>query len=315
MNKPTISIVSPVYRGEKMVRELVSRCKASLAAITEEYEIVLVNDASPDGSWREILRECAEDPRVKGIDLSRNFGQHYAITAGLRFTSGEWVVVMDCDLQDRPEEIPNLYRKALEGFDIVFARRAVRKDAFAKRMSSALFYGVFKLLSGMESDRTIANFGVFHRRVIDEFNKMPERMRFFPTLVNYLGFRRTAIDVEHAARAEGRSSYRLGRLLALALDVIVANSNRPLQFAVGLGFGMSTVAFLLALYNLFAKWGGIIRVPGFTTTVFSIWFVGGLLLFVVGILGLYLGKIFDQVKGRPLFVVGRMVNFPGEKDG
>jgi dolichol-phosphate mannosyltransferase len=298
-----------------MVRELVSRCKASLAAITEDYEIVLVNDASPDGSWREILRECAEDPRVKGIDLSRNFGQHYAITAGLRSVTGQWVVVMDCDLQDRPEEIPNLYRKAQEGFDIVFARRAVRKDSFAKRMSSALFYRVFKLLSGMESDRTVANFGIFSRQVIREFNRMPERMRFFPTLVNYLGFRRTAIDVEHAARAEGKSSYRLGKLVKLAMDVIVANSNRPLQFAVGLGFTMATLSFLLAIYNLFAKWGGIIRVPGFTTTVFSIWFVGGLLLFVLGIMGLYIGKIFDQVKGRPLFIVGRMVNFSGEKEG
>ena len=298
-----------------MVRELVSRCKASLATITEDYEIVLVNDASPDGSWREILRECGEDPRVKGIDLSRNFGQHYAITAGLRHVSGQWVVVMDCDLQDRPEEIPNLYRKAQEGYDIVFARRAVRKDGFAKRMSSALFYRVFKLLSGMESDRTVANFGIFSQQVIAEFNRMPERMRFFPTLVNYLGFRRTAIDVEHAARAEGKSSYRLGKLVKLAMDVIVANSNRPLQFAVGVGFSMATLSFLLAIYNLFAKWGGIIRVPGFTTTVFSIWFVGGLLLFVLGIMGLYLGKIFDQVKGRPLFIVGRMVNFPGEKDG
>lgn len=315
MNTPLISIVSPVYHGEKLVQELVSRCKASLGTITEDYEILLVNDASPDGSWQEILRACRQDPRVKGIDLSRNFGQHYAITAGVRHAAGQWVVVMDCDLQDRPEEIPNLYRKAQEGFDIVFARRVQRKDAFAKRMSSALFYRTFKLLSGMESDRTVANFGIFHHRVIEAFNTMPERMRFFPTQVNYLGFRRTAIDVEHAARAEGKSSYRLGKLLGLALDVIVANSNRPLQFAVGLGFGMSTVAFLLALYNLVAKWIGIIWVPGYTTTVFSIWFVGGLMLFVMGIMGLYVGKIFDQVKGRPLFVVAQMVNFSAEKDG
>jgi len=303
MKTPLISIVSPVYRGEKMVGELVRRCKASLGTITQDYEIVLVNDASPDASWETILRECSDDGRVKGIDLSRNFGQHYAITAGLHFARGEWVVVMDCDLQDRPEEIPHLYRKAQEGFDIVCARRVHRKDGMAKRLSSRLFHLVFRLMSGLSTDRTIANFGIFNYRVIREFDKMPERARAFQTLVNCLGFRRTAIDVEHAARAVGKSSYSLGKLLGLASDVIISNSNRPLAFAVGLGFAMSAISFFLALYNVLAKCSGIIQVPGYTTTVFSIWFVGGLLLFVMGISGLYIGKIFDQVKGRPLYVV------------
>lgn len=306
--KILLSIVSPVYHGEKMVAELVRRNKESASAITAHFEIILVNDASPDNSWAEIERECRLDSRVKGIDLSRNFGQHYAITAGLRFASGEWIVVMDCDLQDRPEEIPNLYRKAQEGFDIVYARRTHRKDGFLKRLSSALFHRLFRVLSGLETDGTIANFGIYHHRVIEEFNKMPERARAFTALVGYLGFRTTAIGVEHAARAEGKSSYRLSTLLHLASDLMIANTNRPLQFAVRLGFGMAAVSFLLAVYNVFAKWIGIIRVPGYTTTVFSIWFIGGLQLFVMGILGLYLGKVFDQVKGRPLFVVRDKVN-------
>lgn len=308
MNKPLLSIVSPVYHGEKMVAELVRRNKENASAITEDFEIILVNDASPDNSWAEIEKQCTLDPRVKGLDLSRNFGQHYAITAGLRYASGEWIVVMDCDLQDRPEEIPNLYRKAREGFDIVYARRAIRQDGFWKKQSSRWFHRVFRLLSGLETDGTIANFGIYHRHVIEEFNKMPERARAFTSLVGYLGFRVTAIDVEHAARAEGKSSYRLSTLLRLTFDLIIANTNRPLQFAVGVGFAMSALAFLLALYNVAAKCLGIIGVPGYTTTVFSIWFVGGLQLFVLGILGLYVGKTFDQVKGRPLFVVREKVN-------
>ena len=303
-----ISIVSPVYRGEKMVAELVRRNVESVSAITDDYEIILVNDASPDNSWDENVKQCAQNPKVKGINLSRNFGQHYAITAGLHYAKGDWVVVMDCDLQDRPEEIPNLYRKAMEGYDIVYARRVARKDKFFKRLSSTLFHWVYNWLSGLEADKTIANFGIYKQCVIAEFNKMLERARSFPSLVKYLGFKDTAIDVEHAERAEGKSSYNLYKLFKLSFDVIVSNSNKPLRLAIGMGFGMAAFSFLLALYNIIAKWIGIIQVDGFTTTIFSIWFVGGLMLFVMGILGLYIGKIFDQVKGRQLFVVKDYVN-------
>ena len=303
-----VSIVSPVYRGEKMVAELVRRVVESVSTFTDDYEIILVNDASPDNSWEAIVNQCAMNPKVKGINLSRNFGQHYAITAGLHYSKGDWVVVMDCDLQDRPEEIPNLYRKAMEGYDIVYARRVVRKDGFMKRMSSKLYHQVFNWLSGLKSDSAIANFGIYKHCVIVEFNKMPERARSFPSLVQYLGFKDTAIDVEHASRAEGRSSYNLHKLLKLSFDVIVSNSNKPLRMAVGMGFGMAMVSFLLAVYNVIAKWAGIIRVPGYTTTLFSIWFVGGLILFVMGVLGLYMGKIFDQVKGRQLFIVREKLN-------
>lgn len=291
-----------------MVAELVRRNVESVSTITDDYEIILVNDASPDNSWEEILKQCASNPKVKGINLSRNFGQHYAITAGLHYAKGDWVVVMDCDLQDRPEEIPNLYRKAMEGYDIVYARRVVRKDGFLKKQSSKWFYKVFNWLSGMQTDSSVANFGIYRHCVIDEFNKMPEKTRFFPSLVKYLGFKDAAIDVEHAGRAEGESSYNLNKLLKLSFDVIVSNSNKPLRISVGLGFVMAMFSFLLALYNLIAKWVGIIKVDGYTTTVFSIWFVGGLLLFVIGILGLYIGKIFDQVKGRQLFIVKEEVN-------
>lgn len=308
MSTIKLSIVSPVYRAEKMVHMLVERIVKSVTTITDSYEIILVNDASPDASWQMIERECAQNKSVKGINLSRNFGQHYAITAGLSFAKGEWVVVMDCDLQDRPEEIPALYQKAQEGYDIVYARRVDRQDKGLKKLSSTLFHKVFDWLSGSKTDKTIANFGIYNQCVIAEYNKMPERARSFSSLINYLGFTQATVNVQHAERAEGKSSYNLYKLLKLSFDVIISNSNKPLRMAVGLGFTMSALSFLLALYNVVARLVGFISFPGYTTTVFSIWFVGGLMLFVMGILGLYIGKIFDQVKGRQLFVVKDKVN-------
>lgn len=303
-----ISAVIPEYKGAEMVAELVERLHRSLGALTDNYEIILVNDASPDSAWAEIQKACERDKRVKGLNLSRNFGQHYAISAGLSYAQGDWVVVLDCDLQDRPEEIRKLYDKAQEGYDIVYARRANRKDGFFKRLSSSVFHSLFDWMSGLKTDKTLANFGIYKQNVIRECNRMQEQARSFGTMLAYIGFKSTAVDVEHAQRPQGTSSYSLRKLLKLSFDVMISNSNMPLRFAVGLGFGMAFVSFLLALYNVIAKLLGIISVEGFTTTVFSIWFVGGLLLFVLGIIGLYVGKTFDQVKGRQLFIVRDKIN-------
>ena len=200
-----LSIVSPEYHGEKMVEELVRRIKESVVSITDDFEIILVNDASPDNTWDKIQKVCQEDTRVKGINLSRNFGQHYAISAGLKYAKGEWIIVLDCDLQDRPEEIPNLYAKAVEGYDIVYAQRAERKDGFLKKLSSSVFHFCYDWLSGQNTDKTIANFGIYHSSVIAEYNKMPETARSFGSLIKYLGFRHTAIPVIHAERPQGEN--------------------------------------------------------------------------------------------------------------
>jgi len=306
-NKPHITVVSPVYKAEKIVNELVRQLHENLVTITDDYEIVLVNDASPDNSWEAIIAECSKDKSVKGINLSRNFGQHYAITAGLHYAKGEWVVVMDCDLQDRPDEIPNLYRKAQGGYDIVYARRTKRKDNIIKRMSSKLFNTFFAYLSGIKTDN-VANFGIYHSKVIFEYNKMNEYARSFGTLIRYLGFKSCIIDVKHGERFEGKSSYTLAKLLRLGTDVILSNSDKPLKLTVKFGFIISVFSFVLAIYNIIAKLTGIVQVAGFTTTIFSIWFVGGIILFVLGVLGLYIERIFTQVKDRQLFIVKDEIN-------
>lgn len=300
--------MSPVYMGAAMVEQLVARIVSSISSITDDYEIILVNDGSPDASWAEIEKQCAINHRVKGLNLSRNFGQHYAITAGLTYAKGNWIVVMDCDLQDRPEEIPNLYKKAKQGYDIVFAKRVVKHVGWWKRFTSIAFHSVLDWLSGTLSDPTIANFGIFCHRAIEEYNKIPQQARAFGQIIDIVGFKRGYVDVEQDESARGESSYTLVKLLIHSFRIIITSTNKPLRMAVGMGIMMSIVSFLLALYNIIARVIGIIQVDGYTTTVFSIWFVGGLLLSVMGVLGLYIGAIFDQVKGHPLFVVKEALN-------
>ena len=307
-NLPLISVVTPEYNGEKMVHELVERIKKSVSSITDNFEIILVNDSSPDNAWEEIKKECTSDKRVIGLDLSKNYGQHYAISAGLAYAKGQWVIVMDCDLQDTPEKIPNLYAKAQEGYDIVMVRRVVKHVGWWKDHSSIWFHAVLSFLSGAPSDPSLSNYSILQRKVVDQINCLPQKSRSYGSMLNMFGYKTAYLEFEQAARGEGHSGYTFRKMFKLAMDIIITTTNRPLRLAVVLGFTMSLFSFLLAVYNVFAKLVGLIDISGYTSTIFSIWFVGGLLLFVMGILGLYIGKIFDQVKGQPLYIVRESIN-------
>lgn len=303
-----ISVVIPEYKGASMVHELTRRLNVVLSCLTEKYEIIFVNDASPDNSWEEIRKECLIDSNVKGLNLSRNFGQHYAITAGLHFATGEWIVVMDCDLQDRPEEIPKLYAKALEGFDSVFAQRIERQDSFLKRLSSALFYKVFSFLTDSKQDCSVANFGIYHRKVINSVLSMGDSIRYFPFMVQWVGFRKYYLPVVHDEREKGRSSYSLFKLLRLAGDNMIGFSEKPLRLMLRLGFIVVIGALLVALYYLLKYCLGLVHVSGFTTLVISLWLLAGIVIMLIGVVGIYIGKIFDRVKGRPTYIVEDTVN-------
>lgn len=304
-----LSIVSPIYKGEKMMDELVKRIKTAVEPITSDYEIILVNDYSPDNSLSKIKEICARDNRVKGVALSRNFGQHYAITAGLSKASGQWVVVMDCDLQDRPEEIPNLYNKAQEGYDSVFAQRVERQDTFLKRLSSTLFYSVFSFLTDSKQDKSVANFGIYNRKVVNAILSMGDSIRYFPIMAQWVGFNKYYLPVQHAERAEGTSGYSLFKLFKLASDNMIGFSDKPLRLMLRFGFYVVVLSLLFALWN-FAKWMlGLIVVDGFTTMVISIWLAVGIITMMIGIAGIYIGKIYDRVKGRPTFIIDETYNF------
>ncbi len=306
--RPHISVAVPVYACACCLPMLYSRLRDTLEQINPHFEILLVNDCSPDNAWEVIRGLCEQDPRVKGINFSRNFGQHYAITAALDRVSGEWVVVMDCDLQDQPEEILRLYRAAQKGYDVVFGRRALRRDHFFKRLSSRFFNWVLGLLMGQTLDPTTANFGVYRRAVIDSYRQIREINRSFPMFVRWLGFTRTAIDVEHAERVEGRSSYTIRKLLAFALSNVVAYSNKPLTFSIYFGLIVSCFSILFAIYLICRFLIQGIPVEGWTSLMVSLYFIAGLLFANIGLLGLYVGKVFDEVKKRPLYVVREELN-------
>ncbi|MET4106909.1 glycosyltransferase family 2 protein [Hymenobacter sp. UYP22] len=305
--RPFFSIVSPVYRADILLPELVTRITRSMTTITADFEIILVDDRSPDSSWASIEDQVGLDSRVLGLRLSRNFGQHRAISAGLDFSRGEWVVVMDCDLQDQPEEIPALFAKAQEGFEMVLARRHERQDTFFKRLFSQMFYGTLGYLTGSRQDSAIANFGIYHRKVINAICTMRESARYFPTMARWVGFRVATLNVEHAERAAGSSSYNFKRLINLALDIILAYSDKPLRLTVKFGLLVSATSFLGAIYMLIRAAEGKIQVLGYASLIVSIWFFSGIIILIMGVLGLYLGKTFEGVKNRPIYVVDEFI--------
>lgn len=298
-----ISIVSPVYKAQALLQPLAERIAATLLPLGIDYELILVDDGSPDGAWERICWIARQDGRVKGLRLSRNFGQHAAIFAGLQQASGEWVVVMDCDLQDRPEEIPALLQRAQEGYEVVLARREERQDGLLKRLGSRLFYACFSYLTDMPQDAAVANFGVYHRRVVQALGQMGDAFPFLPAMVRWVGFRTATVPVQHDARPEGRSSYSLGRLWRLGLHTALSFSDKPLRLVVKGGLLMSAGAFAVALYYLYLALSGEIRVLGFSSLIISMWLLSGLIISVLGVLGLYIGRIFAQSKGRPVFIV------------
>jgi glycosyltransferase involved in cell wall biosynthesis len=303
-----LSIVTPAYKCAGCIEELHRRLTVTLSQLTSDYEIIFVDDGSPQNDWEIIQRLCQLDPKVRGIKLSRNYGQHYAITAGLDHVRGEWIVVMDCDLQDQPEEIVKLYRKATEGWPIVLARRAERQDSLYRRFVSAAFTKVFNWLGDIEIDNSIANFSICSHKVIESVSRFRERNRSFPMFLNEVGFPKTAVDVEHAPRFAGKSSYTFTKLFDFAIQAIVARSNKPLRLSIRFGFLLSFMALIYGTVVIFRYFAHDIAVEGWTTLAVLISFLGGLGFANLGILGLYLGKVFDETKHRPLYIVERSLN-------
>lgn len=299
-----ISVVVPCYRCAMYIQELCARLHAVLPEISEDYQIVLVNDASPDKDWEAIEVEAQASPKVVGLDLSRNFGQHYAITAGLmECTNSAWTVVMDGDLQDVPEEIPKLYKRALTGFDSVQAQRENRQDSIIRRATSKGFYMVLSYLTDTSQDPTIANFGVFNRKVVRAITSMPEKVRYFPVLVRWIGFRWAAEPVEHHDRQGSASSYTWSKMAELAVNIMLAFSDKPLRLVTKLGFLLSMISSVGVLVICYRWMIGLVSVQGWASLMATIGLLGGLTIFIVGMVGLYVGKTFDEVKRRPLFLV------------
>ena len=303
-----LSIVIPVYLGANCLHELYERLRSSLESISSNFEILFVEDCGADQSWEIISQLAQKDPRVKGIQFSRNFGQHYGITAGMDHARGDWVVVMDCDLQDRPEEIPALYAKAQEGHDIVLARRVQRKDPILKRIISRIFYKLFSYLADLKYDGQVGNFRIMSRPVVNGFCMFREQLRFFGGIIQWVGFRSASIEVEHDERFHGKSSYTYRKLWKLATDAIIAYSDKPLRLAIRLGFILSSCSLGFAAYIFYSAMRYGYSIVGWASLMVSLYFIGGIIIVLLGIIGIYLGKTFDESKRRPLYLVAESIN-------
>jgi len=307
-----ISVVVPLYRCEKCVEELYRRLVACLEAITPSFELVLVNDGSPEGDWAVMRGLAARDLRIKAVNLSRNFGQHYAISAGLDLAEGEWVVVMDGDLQDPPEEIAALYAKARQGHDIVYGRKPARSDTLLKRVASRAFSVVLGFLMDEKLDNAVTHFSIVSRDVVRNLRRFHERNRSYAFLLRWLGYDVAYVDVRHDPRHAGSSAYTLARLVRLASELVVSQSDKPLRLSIGFGFLVAFMAFIYGSFMMVRYFYQGTPVEGWTSLITSIYFLGGLGFVALGVTGLYIGRIFEETKGRPLYVIKDAINLSAE---
>ena len=297
-----LSVIVPVYGCRDCIGALYERLVVVLAACTASFEIVLIDDCAPDDAWAVLRSLERRDPRVRPYRLSRNFGQHAAITAGLEQCRGRWAVVMDCDLQDPPEEIPRLLEAARSGFDVVLARRREKKHSMFRRAAARAFFRVVNFFNKTQLEGDYGSFSLLSRKVIDAFGAVRDRDRHYLFILNWLGFRSTDIEYDHGSRFSGRSSYTLRALLKHAFYGIFFQTTILLRWIVYLGFWVSVAGVLLATWFVYQYFAHDVY-PGYTSLAVLILLIGGFIISSTGIAGLYVGKIFEQVKGRPLYVI------------
>jgi polyisoprenyl-phosphate glycosyltransferase len=305
-----LSVVVPVYGCAPCLRSLCERVTAAVEPIARGYEIVLVDDRSPDGAWPVIQDLSAEDSRVRGVRLSRNFGQHAAITAGFSEARGSRVVVMDCDLQDPPEQIPRLYERSLAGKDIVLVRRVGRRHSMVRRAAAGAYFRLMRAFINSELDGEYGTFSIVTRPVVDAYLEIGDRARHYLSILDWLGFERDEIDIPHEARASGRSSYTWKRLMRHALEGLFFQTTVVLRWIIYFGFAVSIGGVGLAAYLIYFALANH-PYPGWTSLAVLILLIGGFIMVSTGVTGLYIGQIFEQVRGRPIFVVAERTDADG----
>lgn len=298
-----ISVVIPVYGCDSCLRALYERLKAQLTDLGVSWEVIFVNDGSPDRSWSVLTELSREDPAVRAFQLSRNFGEEAALVAGLSRSNGRWTVVMDCDLQDLPEDIPRLYAKALEGYEVVLTRRRTRGHSRVRRAASRLYYGLVSALLKVDADPSFGNFSMISRRVTDLVLRIRDRDRQYRMVLLWIGFKRTSVEVENAARHSGSSAYGLRRLVRHAVEGVFFQTETLLRWIVYAGIAMAVGGMFLAVFFVAEHFIEGNLPPGWTSLAVLILLTTGVVTISTGVAALYIGKIFGQVKDRPLYVI------------
>ncbi len=302
-----LSVAIPVHNEETVLPELLRRLRSVLDGLEGgPHEIVFVDDGSGDGTFRILHEAAQEDPRILAVSLSRNFGHQAALSAALDHVTGDAAVVMDGDLQDVPEVIPQFVERYLQGYDVVYAQRIRRKEPWPLRLCYFVFYRMMSLLSDTHLPLDAGDFGLVSRRVIDQLHGMPEHHRYLRGLRSWVGFRQTGIPVERAERHSGKSKYSLMGLMKLAAEGIFAFSIVPIRAAALLGVIVIALSVAYALYSVYAKIFLQKSPQGFTALIVAVTFLSGAILFFLGVIGEYVGRIYEETKGRPLYVIGRI---------
>ena len=304
MISPKISLVCPLYNEEENVSSFVSRTASVLQSIDVSYEIICINDGSSDDTLQALINSKSENPNLRILNLSRNFGKEAALTAGIMAADGDALIPIDADLQDPPELILDLIREWEKGFDVVLARRSDRKsDHPAKRVSAGMFYQFHNLISKNKIPDNVGDFRLISRRVADEIRKLPENQRFMKGLFSWVGFKTTSIDYQRAPRFAGHSTFNAWQLWNFALDGLTSFSTAPLRLWLYLGLFFSFSAFLLGAYIVYNTLFFGVVVPGYASMMVVVLFLGGIQLTSIGILGEYIGRIYLETKRRPSFIV------------
>lgn len=310
-----LSVVVPVYNEEENLHELARRLRQVLEGLVSTWEVLFVDDGSRDRSWEIILQLAQEEPRIRGLRFSRNFGHQMAFFAGIEHAKGDAVVIMDGDLQDPPELIPELLTKHRQGYEVVYAVRAARHgETLFKKFTAKMFYRLFARLTSLNLPLDTGDFRLMGKKAVEAFRRLPERHRFTRGLVTWLGFSQVGVSYDRAPRYAGTSKYPLQKMLRLAFDAITSFSHAPLQVATGLGFLVSAFAFVYIVAVLALKLAGGFQ-PGYTSLMAAMLFLGGVQLVMVGLLGEYVGRIYDEVKRRPLYLVAEETGVEEEREG
>jgi polyisoprenyl-phosphate glycosyltransferase len=303
---PELSVVIPIYNEIENIPVLYDRLVAVLAEVASSFEIVFVDDGSRDGSVEKLNALAAGDNRVTVLELARNFGHQMAITAGLDFARGRAIAVMDADLQDPPEVLPDFIAKWRNGHDVVYAIRERRKEGWLKRTSYAAFYRLLRRVSNIEIPLDAGDFCVMDRRIVDLLKEMPERSRFVRGIRSWVGFKQVGIPFERHARHSGVPKYTVGRLTLLALDGLISFSYVPLRIIMAIGLSVSLASLVLAVFFFVKKLIYGLTPPGYASIIVSIFFLAGIQLVTVGVIGEYVGRIFEEAKRRPMYVLRRV---------
>ena len=306
-----ISLVIPMYYEEQVVEECYNRLTKVLKEIQDyEYEIIFINDGSKDNTLDILERIAKVDNNVKVISFSRNFGHQAAVTAGLKYVTGDVIVIMDADLQDPPELIPDMLKEWEKGYEVIYGKRKSRKgESVFKRLTAKAFYSTLNKLSDVEIPKDTGDFRMVDRKVVDVVNSLPEHNKFLRGLFSWVGFEQLAYEYDRKERFAGKTKYPFGKMLKLALDGILSFSTKPLKIVGGLGILSVIISFVILIYSLLSyifKWNSL--TPGWTSIMCTITFLGGIILISVWMIGEYIGRIYDEVKNRPQYIVKKTIN-------